>query len=239
MIHFDHVCLAAQNVYEATFRLSKETGIGNYDGGFFPLYGLGHKVVPLASDIFIEVESVVDHMALRNGNPVAKLYEEKTLEGDCFLGWCLRADTMEEMETFAAHHNVTVDAKTLGEDTARQMMNGRRGLAIQVPSALSSWPKGMPNLYFKPDLNDHPARFPVEPGTGSNKGQGVQWIEVGQSESELANWLGPLVKPTELNVEIRYNGGTPGLYALGVKTTNGAIEIRRAPVKVSAAQWSL
>ena len=232
MIHFDHICLVAQNVYEATFRMSKETGLGNYDGGFFPKYGLGHKVIPLADDIFIEVESVVDHMALRNGNPVAKLYEAQTMEGDRFLGWCLRADTMEEMHKFAAHHGVTVDEKTLSVDTARQMMNGNRGVALQTPSALSAWPQGKPNLYFKPPGSVHAASLPVEPGTGRVKGQGLAWIEVGESEKELSAWLGDLVAPSSFPFQVRYNGKSSGLHALGVKTSAGIVEIRRPSVKL-------
>ena len=231
MIHFDHICLAARNVYEATFRLSRETGLGNYDGGFFPKYGLGHKVIPLAKDIYIEVESVVDHMELRNNNPVAKLYEEQTLEGDRFLGWCLRADTMDEMERFAAHHGSTVDTRTLGQDTARQMMNGNRGLALQTPSALVAWPKGKCNLYYKPPGITHPADHPVEPGTGTRVGQGLAWIEVGETRQALVDWLGDLVDPDNFPFEVRYNGKAAGLHAVGVKTSDGLIEIRRAPPK--------
>lgn len=231
MIHFDHICLAARNVYEATFRLSAETGLGNYDGGFFPKYGLGHKVVPLAQDIYIEVESVVDHMELRNGNPVAALYARQTEEGDRFLGWCLRADTMEEMERFAAHHGTTVDTKTLGADTARQMMNGNRGLALQTPSALVAWPQGKPNLYYKPPGSAHPAAHPVEPGTGRREGRGLAWIEIGEARGELVAWLGDLVDPDSFPFEVRYNGMAPGLHAVGVKTSDGVIEIRRLPPK--------
>ncbi|MDR5785319.1 VOC family protein [Caballeronia sp. LP003] len=229
MVELDHICLAAQNVYEATFRLSQETGFGNYDGGFFPLYGLGHKVVPLSPDVYIEVEGIVDYVQLYDANPVTKLYERVTLAGDCFLGLCFRASTMEEMECFAAHQGTTVDTKTLNVDTARQMMNGNRGLAIQVPSALKAWPEGMPNLYFKPDLSNHPASMPVEKGTGRSTPGGVEWIEIGADENQLSSWFGDVVKPADLNVEIRYNGLSPGLYAMGVKSDSGLIEIRRRP----------
>ncbi|MDY7547731.1 VOC family protein [Glaciimonas sp. CA11.2] len=234
MIHFDHVCLAAQNVYEATFRLSRETGLGNYDGGFFPLYGLGHKVVPLSDDIYIEIESIVDHTILKKENSTAQFFEQQTMDGDCFIGWCLRADTMEEMEMFAAHHNTIVDANLTGKEAGRQMMNGSRGFSLQTPSAMTAWPMGKPNLYFKPGSPPppHVASLPVEPGTGSAKGQGLLWIEIGETESAFAEWLGDVVRPSQFPFEIRYNGKSAGLYALGVKTTEGIKEIRRAPVKL-------
>jgi hypothetical protein len=230
MIHFDHVCLAAQNVYEATFRLSQETGFGNYDGGFFPLYGIGHKVVPLSHDIYIEVESVVDHMALKRNQPLAKFFELQTMEGDCFVGWCLRADAFDELQAFAKHHNTVVDESTTGKDAGRQMMNGNRGFALQTPSALTAWPKGKPNLYFKPEGGTHAASIPTEPGTGSIKGRGLSWIEIGEDEAAFASWLGDIVRPAEFPFEIRYNKQSAGLYALGVKTDDGERVIRRAPV---------
>lgn len=235
MISFDHVCLAAQNVYEATFRLSRVTGIGNYDGGWFPLFGLGHKVVSLADDIYIEVEGIVDHMVLKSGHPHAKFFEEQTLTGDRFVAWCLRTDSMEELERFAAHHGTVVDTNTLSPESARQMMNGRRGTGVQAPRAMSAWPIGKPNLYYKADLSGHAASLPPEPGTGTVRGQGLEWIEVGETESELTQWLGGLIHPSKFPFEVRYNGRTSGLYALGVKTDAGSVTIRRDSVAIKPA----
>lgn len=232
MIHFDHVCLAAQNVYEATFRLSRETGFGNYDGGFFPLYGIGHKVVPLAPDIYIEVEGIVDHTVLKRGQPLASFFEQQTREGDCFVGWCLRTDSLDELKAFAKHHNTVVDESTTGKDAGRQMMNGNRGFALQTPSALTAWPIGKPNLYFKPGNGPHTASLPTEPGTGSVQGQGLNWIEIGEDEAALAAWLGEIGRPSDFPFEIRYNQKSSGLYAMGVKTGDGERVIRRAAVKI-------
>ncbi|WP_144113895.1 VOC family protein [Paraburkholderia sp. BCC1886] len=232
MIHFDHICLAAQNVYEATFRLSRETGLGNYDGGFFPLYGIGHKVVPLAPDIYIEVEGIVDHRVLARGQPLATFFEQQTRVGDCFVGWCLRADSLDELKTFARHHNTVVDENTTGKDAGRQMMNGERGFALQTPSALTAWPIGKPNLYFKPGNGTHAASLPIVPGTGSVQGKGLNWIEIGEDEAAFAAWLGEIAHPSDFPFEIRYNRNSAGLYALGVETSIGEQEIRRAPVKI-------
>ncbi|RQM46564.1 VOC family protein [Paraburkholderia bannensis] len=235
MIHFDHICLAAQNVYEATFRLSQETGIGNYDGGFFPLYGIGHRVVPLAEDIYIEVESIVDHTVLKRGQPLAEFFARQTQTGDCFVGWCLRADTLDELEAFARHHHTVVDPNTTGKEAGRQMMNGNRSFALQTPSALTAWPIGKPNLYFKMTNGPHPATLPVVPGSGSVRGEGLNWIEIGEDENALARWLGDIARPADFPFEIRYNKQHSGLYALGVQTDAGEKVIRRAPVSPIAA----
>jgi hypothetical protein len=232
MIHFDHVCMAAPNVYESTFRLSNETGLGNYDGGFFPLYGIGHRVVPLAPDIYIEVESVIDQRAVKKGEPLAVFMDRQTRDGDRFVGWCLRSDTLEELEAFATHHKTTVDATTTGKDAGRQMMNGARGFALQAPSATATWPIGKPNMYFKPGSGTHVASLPVLPGSGDLKGQGLVWIEIGEHASAFKAWLGDVASPSDFPFEIRYNGGTSGLYGLGVQTDRGVIEIRRPPVRI-------
>lgn len=232
MIHFDHVCMAAPNVYESTFRLSKETGLGNYDGGFFPLYGIGHRVVPLAPDIYIEVESVIDQRAVRQGQPLAVFMDRQARGGDRFLGWCLRCDTLEELEAFAAHHKTTIDPETTGREAGRQMMNGTRGFALQAPSATVAWPMGKPNLYFKPGGGTHVASLPVVPGSGDAKGQGLAWIEVGETRADFQAWLGDVASASGFPFEIRYNGGNPGFYGMGVQTDRGVVEIRRPPVRI-------
>lgn len=232
MIHFDHVCLATPNVYEATFRMSRETGLGNYDGGFFPLYGLGHRVVPLTPDVYIELESIVDPRMLKQGVPLTAFMDRQTREGDRFVGWCLRADTRAELDAFAAHHRTVVDETTTGKDAGRQMMDGTRGFALQAPSALTAWPAGKPNLYFKPGATTHAGSMPVVPGSGANTGRSVAWIEIGESESALARWLGEVASPSDFPFEIRYNGGPAGFYAVGVDTTDGLKEIRRPAVEL-------
>jgi hypothetical protein len=234
MIHFDHVCMATPNVYEATFRMSRETGLGNYDGGFFPLYGVGHRVVPLAPDVYIEIESVVDPRMLRQGVPFTAFMDRQAQDGDRFIGWCLRADTREELDAFAAHHGTVVDEHTTGRDAGRQMMNGTRGFALQTPSALTAWPAGKPNLYYKPMAGAHAASLPVVPGSGNATGRGLAWIEIGESESALKRWLGDIASPSDFPFEIRYNGGSAGLYAMGVDTDRGLKEIRRSPVLLEA-----
>lgn len=232
MISFDHICLATPNVYETTFRLSQQTGLGNYDGGFFPLYGVGHRVMPLAPDVYIELESIVDQRKLRDGVPFTAFMERQTLGGERFIGWCLRTDSRDELDAFAAHHRTAVDEQTTGKDAGRQMMNGTRGFALQTPSALSAWPSGKPNLYFKPDTGVHAASLPVVPGSGTTNGRGVAWIEIGESETALAAWLGDVASPRSFPFEIRYNGGPAGFYAVGVDTDEGVKEIRRPAVSL-------
>ncbi|MCU4121127.1 hypothetical protein [Variovorax sp. N23] len=52
------------------------------------------------------------------GQPLAVFMERQTRDGDRFVGWCLRCDTLEELEAFAAHHGTTVDPNTTGTAAA-------------------------------------------------------------------------------------------------------------------------
>lgn len=196
------------------------------------MYGIGHRVVPLAPDIYIEVESLIDRRPLKDGQPLAMFMDRQTRDGDRFVGWCLRSDTLEELEAFAAHHGTAVDHATTGKNAGRQMMDGSRGFALQAPSATSAWPMGKPNLYFKPGTGTHAGSLPVVPGSGRVVGQGLEWIEIGEDQDAFAAWLGDVARPSDFPFDIRYNGRTPGLYAMGVRSDQGVIEIRRPSVLV-------
>jgi hypothetical protein len=72
----------------------------------------------------------------------------------------------------------------------------------------------------------------VVPGSGSVVGRGLAWIEIGESRSAFQAWLGDVASPSDFPFEIRYNGGTPGLYGLGVLTDQGVVDIRKPPVRI-------
>jgi hypothetical protein len=76
------------------------------------------------------------------------------------------------------------------------------------------------------------ASLPVLPGSGDVTGQGRAWIEIGETRSDFQEWLGDVASPSDFPLEIRYNGGTPGLYGMGVQTDRGVVEIRRPPVRI-------
>lgn len=70
----------------------------------------------------------------------------------------------------------------------------------------------------------HPSGQPAINTPGLVNPMGVEWLEMGGTEAEMADWLGQ--DPKTLNM--RFNGKSLGLYAIGVKTdTKGTVEIRR------------
>src|ERR1700693_4337936 len=99
MIHIDHVCLGCQNLYEAAARLRRETGLGNYDGGWGSI-GNALRVVPLTNYQYLEVESIIDQRRAA-GSAMADYFANRTADGDALIGWVLRVDTLEELTEIA------------------------------------------------------------------------------------------------------------------------------------------
>lgn len=230
MIALDHIALWSRNHYRSTYDLSRETGLGNFDGGFFPAHGIGQKIVPLGGHIYLEIEGVIDFDVLAEGSWITEAIARSTGdgEGDCFMGWCLGSDSLDEIEAFAAHRGITPQRGIAG---GKFRMTGPTdaGDVILTPSVQQSWGVGKPNMYLVPDFSGKSAAMVAQPGTGDVIPQGVAWIEIGGTRHELVDWLGPVFDATEAAIDIRYNGGPPGLHALAVDTSDGERLIRRRP----------
>jgi hypothetical protein len=216
MIHVDHVCLGTRNLWEGTERLRTETGLGFYEGGWFPKLGLANKIFPTGGDTYIEVESVVDVHEYENGNPAARFFRDKCRDGDVFIGWCARVDSREELEQLA---------KRLGSDVfetgLRQRADGVLGVAVRTPETIPCWKVGLPNFFYVADITMHPSRMSTQHGTKTPLG--LSWLELGGTAEEMNDHLG--MSAASLN--LRFNGGAHGLHAMGVNTNAGEVEIRR------------
>lgn len=228
MIALDHIAVWSDNLYRATLDLSELTGIGSSDGGYFPGLGLGQKLMSLGGSVYIEVESIVDHQMIANDAPLAVEVARQTFGGDCFAGLCFRSDDEAEIEAFARHR---------GKDVSREIAGGKRSMnlsvkrpgAVHAPDFRNSWLVGKPNVYLVPELESHPSLMPPQPGSGSTRGEGVTALEVGGTEADMREWLGPL-DIDELGVDFHYNGGPDGLYAVTFASTTGSQTIRLNPI---------
>ncbi len=234
MIALDHIAIWSGNLYRTTIELSRLTGIGSADGGYFPGLGLGQKIISLGGGVYLEIESIVDHRMIVERGPVALELERQTEAGDCFAGLCLRSDDLAEIEAFAAHRGVEVSSEIAGGKTL--MVPGqKRGKAAHAPDFLNSWLLGKPNVYYVDGLGTHSSSLPPQPGTGDVVGLGVTSIELGGSEATLREWLGDL-DPATLGIDIRYNGLADGLYAVGFDSSAGPQEIRLSPITLQTAR---
>jgi len=219
VIHIDHVSIAARNLYEASFRLRAETRLGFCDGGWIES-GLASKIFPLRSGAYLQVEGIVDVASVEDpANSGIRRFYDAVAAGEHFRGLALRVDSMTELEEIAKRRGSRV---YMNPDTGRIRPDGTRVIAAQTPSIGESWSKGMPNWFYFPEMDSHPSGQRVVAVPDLVMPDGIAWIEMGGTESEMTEWLG---KPAS-SLPFRFNRGVPGVHAVAVKTDNGEIVIR-------------
>jgi hypothetical protein len=222
MIEIDHICLGVRNVYEGAHRLREETGLGNYEGGWFPDYGLANRIVPIGGNVYIEVEGIIDVSFIERQDAGALWWDKQVADGDAFIGWCARVTSRSELEAMAKRLNRNIEDSTL-----RVRPDGSSRPSYRVPDSVSCWMKGIPNFFYTEDMSRHPAALPIGPGPGIAPG-GVAWMELGGTPEEMSDWLG--IKAEMLG--LRFNGQSHGLYAVAVNTPAGEVVIRRKPIRL-------
>ena len=219
-IRLDHFSMNVHNHYEAAERLRAETGFGFYDGGTLGPTS-ANKIVPLGGPgmNYIEIVGTADPYKWaenHEAHPDEYMYN-LVKSGDHFGGMCLRVDSQKELEDLAKLRGWTPP-----HAGGRMRPSGIFLPWMSTPSP-SPWSKGLPNVYFWPDMTTHPSGQPIEPAPHMVRPLGVTWVEVGGTEAEMKEWLGV---PLDA-IPFKYNGKGHGLYAIGVKTKNGEVVIRR------------
>jgi hypothetical protein len=138
-----------------------------------------------------------------------------------FSGLCLRVCTMEELAEVASRHGGTIRTNT------RTPPDGPPVKFWEAPHARAGadpWESGKPTWCCWQDrLYMHPSGQPVVNAPGLVQPRGVAWLEMGGTKAQMQRWLGQ--NPDDL--KLKFNGKSPGLYAIGVTTDIGEVEIRR------------
>jgi hypothetical protein len=214
----DHFSLGTRYLYEGCHRLREETGLDNYDGGWFPGTGIANRIVPLPGDVYIEVESIVDQYSAPRGNVIADWFKE-TLNGgeDHWMFWCLRTATREDLEDVAARFGSSVSS-----GLGRFHPSGAARQSNRAPREHAPWARGLPNWYFVDDMSMHPSRQPVQ---HAKPLAAIAWLEVGGSAKDMEEHVG---SETFETLPLRFVGQPAGLYGLGLTAESGEeIAIRR------------
>jgi len=219
----DHIHMGSANIYTSAYNLTKTTGIGHYDGGFMSSITIGHKAVPLGGSVYIEIESIVDPFAV-TPDKEPWFYKKAIKAGtEIWSGLCLRVNTMEELAEVAARCGGTIRPKA-GTRTRPDGPMVKFQAAPYGPNLPDAWQTGWPNWYCWEDrLYCHPSGQPVINTPGLKKPMGVAWLEMGGTQDAMKNYLGQ--HPDTLNM--KFNGKSPGLYAVAVATDMGEVVIRR------------
>jgi Glyoxalase-like domain len=223
MARLSHVCLGVQNLYEGAHRLREETGLENYDGGWFRA-GMANRIFPVGNDQYIEVESLIDRRMAERARGAeyfldfVDYLDRETEDGDGLIGWCIRADSLDELRQIGQRVGFTLPD---GPREGRIRPDGEVLRAYGEPPSVRMWPHGLPNFLYYPDPDRAPGMIPVE-----HRGvepRGIAWLELGGDERKIRDWLGA----EAADVPLRFVGGEPGIRAVGIATDNGEIVVRR------------
>jgi len=218
----DHIHMGCTNVYTTAFDLMKATRIGHFDGGFAGNVTVGQKTVPLGGAVYIEIESIVDPFATAD---VAKrpwwFKRAAAANSPIFSGVCLRVNTMDELREIASRHGSTA---RLNVRTPPDCPTVKFWDAPHASSAADPWETGKPTWCCWEDrMYVHPSGQPVVNAPGLVQPNGVAWLEMGGTKAQMQEWLGQ--NPDDLRM--KFNRKSAGLYAIGVSTDAGEVEIRR------------
>jgi hypothetical protein len=223
MAVLDHIHMGSANNYVSAYNMQKEMGIGHYDGGFMSSITINHKAFPLGGGVYIEVESVIDPFAVTAENEPWFVKKAQQFNTEVFSGLCLRVDTMEELADIAKRLGGIVNLKP----AQRIRPDGPGVMSFSAPGGPNipnPWQSGYPNWYcFQNRMYCHPSGQPPVNAPDLKNPMGVAWLEMGGTPEAMAKWLGQ--SPDDFGM--RFNGKKPGLYAIGIKTDKGIVELRR------------
>jgi hypothetical protein len=224
MAVLDHLHVGCTNIYTTAFDLMKTTRIGHFDAGFVDSITTGQKAVPLGGDggVYMEIEGIVDPFA--SANPARRPWWHKravAARGSIFSGVSLRVNTMEELRDIAKRHggDVRLNTRTPPDGAQFKFWSAPHSAAMADPSESGkpTWCCWENRLYM------HPGGQPIVNAPGLVQPMGVAWLEMGGTRAQMQEWLGQ--NPDDL--KMKFNGKSPGLYAVGVNTDGGLVEIRR------------
>ena len=211
MFHLDHLCLGVRELGDGVRRVHEETGLAHYDGGVFAA-GIVNTIFPLGEDVYLEVEAVAARAAERDAG--AAWFDRVVEDGDRWMFWSLRADTLEEM---------TGVAQRLGGEVARRpgrvQADGTQRIITTAPGpgrALDTcWRRGLPNWFYREDPATNPDRGATERG---DRGVAVTRLEIGADAVELREHIGA---ETFDRLPLAIVPGRPGVHAVTVRTASG------------------
>jgi hypothetical protein len=220
----DHIHMGCANVYTTAFDLMKTTKIGHYDGGFVGNVTVGHKTMPLGGGAYLEIESIVDPFATADVTKRPWWYKRAVaVKSPIFSGVRLRVNTMDELSDIAKRHGGTIGPR-INIRTPPEGPEVKFRDAPYAPGMADPWQAGKPTwCCWENRLYMHPSGQPVINAPGLVEPMGVAWMEMGGTKAQMQEWLGQ--NPDDLHM--KFNGKSFGLYAIGVSTDVGEVEIRR------------
>jgi hypothetical protein len=179
-------------------------------------------MMPLGGGAYLEIESIVDPFATGDAARRPWWYQRAiAARSPIFSGVSLRVSTVDELRAIAARHGgeVRMNTRTPPDGPPFRFWDGPR-----VSGSADPWQSGKPTwCCWENRLYMHPSGQPIVNAPGLVDPMGVAWLEMGGTRAQMQEWLGQ--NPDDL--KMTFNGSSPGLYAIGVNTDAGLVEIRR------------
>lgn len=151
MFHLDHMALGVPDFDDGVRRLAEHTGLGNYEGGVIP-GGIRVRIFPLGGDVYLELVS-----APETAGGLASWFRRATSDGtDRWMFWCLRTDTLDELEQVASRLGSRVQVLP-----GRKEPDDTQRVITSAPAGERAWKtlqQGLPNWYYRHDPAGNPAR---------------------------------------------------------------------------------
>jgi glyoxalase-like protein len=223
VFHLDHLCLFVRDVGEGVRGVHEETGLAHYDGGVLA-GAIANTIFPLGGDAYLEVEGLMAPAAERDAS--AAWLDRIVADGDRWLFWSLRADTLEEMAAVA---------QRLGGEVARVpgrvQPDGTQRIITTAPGpgrALDTcWRRGLPNWFYRENPATNPDRGVTDHG---DRGAAVTRLEIAADAEELRQHIGA---ETFDQLPLALVSGRPGVHAVTVRTASGReVTLRRDPAEL-------
>jgi hypothetical protein len=214
-LHIDHISLASPHIFRSADALAKETGLGYWTGEW--LRETSVNIVPLGPPgNFIEISGFIDIFTLREMNERRQWLLDITETGDHFNGLCLGVDSMEELEVFAKYWKSEINRADNPDPSAHfQRANGYILPMASTPvTKRSVWMLGLPNVYYYPDRTRHSSGQPTHAIPNQVRPTGIEWVEVGGTAQQMADWLGGMQYVDML--PLKFNGKSLGVWAVSV-----------------------
>ncbi|MYW90313.1 VOC family protein [Amycolatopsis rubida] len=220
MFHLDHFCLGVRDLGEGVRGVREETGLACYDGGAFAA-GIANTIFPLGGDVYLEVEAVTAPAAERDEG--VAWFDRVVSDGDRWMFWSLRADTLGELAEVA--HRLGGEVARL---PGRVQPDGTQRVITTAPGpgrALDTcWRRGLPNWFYREDPATNPDRGAAGDG---ERGVAVTGLEIGADAGELREHIGA---ETFDRLPLTVVSGQPGVRAVTVRTASGReVTLRRQP----------
>ncbi|GAA3556139.1 hypothetical protein GCM10022222_44670 [Amycolatopsis ultiminotia] len=219
MFHLDHLCLGVRDLADGVRRVQDETGLAHYCGGAFAA-GIANTIFPLGEDVYLEVEAVTTPAAERDAR--LTWFDQALADGDRWMFWSLRADTLEELTAVAQRLGgevLRVPGRVQPDGTQRIITTAPGPRALEM-----CWRRGLPNWYYREDPATNPDRGAAEHGA---RGVAVTRLEVGADAGELREHIGA---ETFDRLPLAVVPGRPGVRAVTVRTVSGReVTLRRDP----------